>query len=113
MVVLTARSFLENGFWMEMHPFIKYTLTGDDVGRITRHQQVLEGRVGSQQVLGKVASIHLGHDNVGHKQVDHARVRARHPDDRPSPTAEPHPLLRPFGIPKSLPAAVHLLKALV
>jgi riboflavin biosynthesis pyrimidine reductase len=32
MVVLTARSFLENGFWMEMHPFIKYTLTGD--GRI-------------------------------------------------------------------------------
>ena len=29
----------------EMHPFIQYTVVGDDVGRVARHEQALEGWV--------------------------------------------------------------------
>ena len=41
-------------------------------GGVAGHEQTLEVGIDGQQVLGKVPTVHLGHDHVGHEQVNFA-----------------------------------------
>jgi hypothetical protein len=63
-----------------LNPFIQHAVMSDDVGRVAGHEQALEIRIKRQQVFGQVPAVHLGHDHVGHEQVDLAGMLPRQTD---------------------------------
>jgi hypothetical protein len=77
---LAASACIEKGFWMKLNPFIQHAVMSDDVGRVAGHEQALEIRIKRQQVFGQVPAVHLGHDHVGHEQVDLAGMLPRQTD---------------------------------
>ncbi len=67
---LPPQVFHRERFLDEVHAFVQHTVMGDDVGGIAGHEQPLEIRIVGEQIAGQLPAIHLGHDHVGHQQVD-------------------------------------------
>ena len=64
----------------EIDARVQYAVVGDDIGRIARHEQAFEVRIQGQEIFGQVPAVHLGHDHIGHEQMDFTGVRLRQSD---------------------------------
>jgi len=52
------------------HPFLQHAVVDDDVRRVARNEQDFQARLALRQPVRQPASIRVGHDDVGHQQVD-------------------------------------------